>query len=337
VFSTVRSFEGTFYRQISRIVKRASDAIGLLDPIIAHDVRRGAAREIALMPHTHMPGKDTTVAVLGHGARAQLSGITDAYIGSGIKLDLQDRLNLDLSKDSHFDIAKASTPYAVNRATRSQVERTTNEVVALGEDPQDRNARRRVRYSLDKVDRKRFKKDHDPSTVTDEGEPSREAPVSGRTRGKSLSSSVPEPAKHDVATKRLTRRGLKRPAGAPQPSLETDGQSSSSNLLPPPTLRRSNRIDKSSDGQVPIEVDGAVDLLPQPGVSTEASDAVEFIDISLILNTDNLVLGQEESRVFAALTGNVDEFVTRCSSINVHTGVLGSRVSGNSRDAPARF
>ncbi|KFZ16943.1 hypothetical protein V501_01982 [Pseudogymnoascus sp. VKM F-4519 (FW-2642)] len=118
--------------------------------LTSHDLRRGAARDIANMKQGFKGlATDAIAAVLGHSKKAHDRGITARYVGPSSADLWQPRIQE--SYDDPYGVEVASAPYLKRRKLG------TNEVTALcvdqGLDPDDTNARQRVAYHYKRLRR----------------------------------------------------------------------------------------------------------------------------------------------------------------------------------------
>ena len=68
--------------QIYHTLSKAGLKIGIIAPISPLDTRRGAARDIALLPHKIKgPATSTVAAALGHSRTSYNKGVTSRYTG----------------------------------------------------------------------------------------------------------------------------------------------------------------------------------------------------------------------------------------------------------------
>lgn len=71
--------------QVGRTVKAAGLLAGILTPLVTHDVRRGASRDVAKLPSEEAirgVASPTVAKSLGHNYRSLHMGVTDTYVGA---------------------------------------------------------------------------------------------------------------------------------------------------------------------------------------------------------------------------------------------------------------
>lgn len=70
--------------QVGRTVKVAGLLAGILTPLVTHDVRRGASRDVAKLPSEAVKGiaSPTVAKTLGHNYKTLYMGVTDSYVGA---------------------------------------------------------------------------------------------------------------------------------------------------------------------------------------------------------------------------------------------------------------
>ncbi|KFY24325.1 hypothetical protein V493_05304 [Pseudogymnoascus sp. VKM F-4281 (FW-2241)] len=129
--------------QISRNIADGGLLAGVLAPLTSHDLRRGAARDIANMKHSFKGLATEAIAtVLGHSKKAYDRGTTARYVGPASAELWQPRVQE--SFDDPYGLEVTSTLYLKRKKLG------TNEVTALcvdqGLDPGDVNSRQRVAY-----------------------------------------------------------------------------------------------------------------------------------------------------------------------------------------------
>ncbi|KAI9695795.1 MAG: hypothetical protein M1836_006061 [Candelina mexicana] len=103
-------------KQILQSIKLGCELAGILTPIVAHDIRRGTARDVA---HLKTPVSSNTAgvaAVLGHDHRTEQRGVTKDYIGS-LKEDVWSaRLAQPATKDP-FELQPINDSFKRRRKT----------------------------------------------------------------------------------------------------------------------------------------------------------------------------------------------------------------------------
>jgi hypothetical protein len=72
------------HEQLTKSLREMSEISGVMDGLRSHDIRRGAGREIALLPQKQINVAVATTSVarsLGHAPKSTAIGITQDYIG----------------------------------------------------------------------------------------------------------------------------------------------------------------------------------------------------------------------------------------------------------------
>ena len=94
-------------KQLLKTLREGCHLIGLVASIVAHDLRRGAAAEIA---HLHREFRGTSIAsaaaVLGHSSSLRDQEVTKKYVGHIRDDTWKRRLEADFEDDFGPDIAR---------------------------------------------------------------------------------------------------------------------------------------------------------------------------------------------------------------------------------------
>ncbi|KAG8533760.1 uncharacterized protein KY384_001501 [Bacidia gigantensis] len=163
-----------YKNQFNRIVGRAGQVAGVLAKIRSHDLRRGGAREAALLPQINGIATPGVASVLGHSHMSLQTGVTQHYVG-GMTHDVwTDRVNLGpqhpLAMEPMIDASAGRTS---NRKRTIGARQIREYCEANGFDPDDTNQRDRVRKRLKKAEHEQLIKQHLNASVedTEEGFP----------------------------------------------------------------------------------------------------------------------------------------------------------------------
>ncbi|KAJ9649659.1 hypothetical protein H2199_000437 [Coniosporium tulheliwenetii] len=136
-------------KQQTATLQLAGELTGLLSTPWTHDLRRGAAADIAHLPQPLLFGTSTpaVASALGHRPNTVGKALTDEYIGRSREDNWLLRLNAaekDTAPDN-FGPTFGATPFRPRK-------RSPDEVIAacvrLNTDPNDPNARKRAKYRL---------------------------------------------------------------------------------------------------------------------------------------------------------------------------------------------
>jgi hypothetical protein len=132
--------------QLRQTTLHASLKAGFLVRPIPHDIRRGAAKDVAHLPlvPTAATGlaNSSVAAELGQSARSLELGITAAYVGN--RNDDSWKKRVDASFQDPFGLDVTDNVYKRPRWTRVELDRIYREE---GVDPSDRRATRTVRVN----------------------------------------------------------------------------------------------------------------------------------------------------------------------------------------------
>jgi hypothetical protein len=140
--------------QLNRTVQLASIAAGLIGVVRSHDLRRGAARDVArIRAPLKTIATDTVATVLGHSERARQAGLTQNYVGAASETRWAERLdienedieNADIENNDPFGLQFASTPM---QKRRLPTEALTKEILDRELDPRSKKVRRRVAWDV---------------------------------------------------------------------------------------------------------------------------------------------------------------------------------------------
>jgi hypothetical protein len=132
-------------QQARKIVVQAGLLCGILGSIVAHDIRRGAARDTAQIK-SGFNGMATVAvsATLGHSHEAHFKGTTAAYVG-GIDDDLWAK-RVDLEYEDPFGLQVAAQPFP--KRPRLTKEEITAQCEIDGADSSDTNKRRQASQKI---------------------------------------------------------------------------------------------------------------------------------------------------------------------------------------------
>lgn len=131
--------------QVLRIVKSLALLAGIAAHVNAHDLRRGAARDLALVDVVHKGvAKAATGKALGHSKKARDRGVTDAYIGHNETDTWLPRLKQRTAADA-FGIT-LKTPY--KKAKRTSQFAITEYCKANNLNPNEKKSRQRASTAI---------------------------------------------------------------------------------------------------------------------------------------------------------------------------------------------
>ena len=129
--------------QLLKTLRSACDLAGMLQVPVTHDVRRGAAADVAHLPSS-LRGASTTdsARVLGHQSSSRESGLTARYIG-GIREDTwKKRLASDFEDD--FGPTFAEAPFKRARQSTTKVKEICEELGLDSDQPKERDRARGI-------------------------------------------------------------------------------------------------------------------------------------------------------------------------------------------------
>ncbi len=99
----------------------AANAAGLLAKLVGHDLRRGAAREVANLKRKPAGVGNTVVAsALGHSRKSLALGVTDEYVGSN-STDFWTARVREPHQDP-FGVTRAETAYETSRLSKAMLD-----------------------------------------------------------------------------------------------------------------------------------------------------------------------------------------------------------------------
>ena len=94
-------------KQLLKTLREGCHLIGLVASVVAHDLRRGAAAEMAHL-HRELGGTSiaSAAAVLGHSSSSRDQEVTKRYVGHIRDYTWKSRLEADFEDDFGPDIAR---------------------------------------------------------------------------------------------------------------------------------------------------------------------------------------------------------------------------------------
>ncbi|KFY80705.1 hypothetical protein V499_00479 [Pseudogymnoascus sp. VKM F-103] len=106
--------------QPKRLIRSEGLHAGLLAPIRTHDVRRGAARDIAHLPEGSNEGlaTDVVAAAMGHSDATRTGGVTKKYIGYARRDNWAQRVNAEFNDP--FGVTVAPAAFQARRRSRAE-------------------------------------------------------------------------------------------------------------------------------------------------------------------------------------------------------------------------
>ncbi|KAJ9636756.1 hypothetical protein H2199_007750 [Coniosporium tulheliwenetii] len=126
-------------KQMNDTLRKATDAAGMLDHVVSHDLRRGSARDLSHLATTTSGVATASVAAdMGHSYTARTKGLTQAYVGPKRDANWQKRLANSQTEEDPFGPDFAVKPYKKQRLDPKEL---TAFCEANGSDPSDRKAR----------------------------------------------------------------------------------------------------------------------------------------------------------------------------------------------------
>ncbi|KAJ9666874.1 hypothetical protein H2201_003008 [Coniosporium apollinis] len=126
-------------KQMNDTLRKATDAAGMLDHVVSHDLRRGSARDLSHLSTTTSGVATASVAAdMGHSYTARTKGLTQAYVGPKRDANWQKRLANSQTEEDPFGPDFAVKPYKKQRLDPKEL---TAFCEANGSDPSDRKAR----------------------------------------------------------------------------------------------------------------------------------------------------------------------------------------------------
>ncbi|KAI1348624.1 hypothetical protein F5Y01DRAFT_328306 [Xylaria sp. FL0043] len=137
-------------RSNARILREISIVGGVVQPIIPHDIRRGAAKEVARLPADlgRVGVTESARLLLGHSFATAESGITQDYIGD-LELDIwTSRVEMTVQQGTKHVLEVAAPP----PKRRLAADKIDNKCAEQDRDPQDKTSRRHAAHLLHKED-----------------------------------------------------------------------------------------------------------------------------------------------------------------------------------------
>jgi hypothetical protein len=164
--------------QILGTVRLGCELCGILIPVVAHDIRRGTARDVAYMDAPSKVKTTAAAAALGHTNVAKFKGVTADYIGPAKQDVWSDRLAHPAPND---DFAIDMIDASFKRRKRVKHEEILNMYEKNGLDYNVRKDRDRASRMIRDEDKDQFLRKH---RLVDRGE------LSGQDSIKDLGSST---------------------------------------------------------------------------------------------------------------------------------------------------
>ncbi len=283
---------------------------------VSHDLRRGAAAEMALLgPMTNMENARVT---LGHSREAAHRGTTDKYIGR-LKGDTWSaRINNSVNvPEDPFDVQLAPTKFVLRKIATKDIDNycTSNDL-----DLEDRQSRYKARTALEKVQYDQWLA-HQQLMMNTPSAPSRTAEVLSSGNVSHTPARI-DPASLDQA---LMRGPLADITNLPR--------------LPPATRVQDDASDASEDIEEPSvrAMIGVLGLHDDNHSSKPSADAVDSMSLAYV----SMLASVRPSEQSSILTSPISDFVGFLSTINLVSTATPNlpydAETGGSRDVPSKF
>ncbi|KAK6002407.1 hypothetical protein QM012_002045 [Aureobasidium pullulans] len=91
--SAVISSSPTTGSQLGHTLNEAAKLTGINEPLIPHDIRRGAARDMYRLPSLSIAGSSAAQTLLDHSESSLRSGVTDEYVNEPVDSRWEERAN----------------------------------------------------------------------------------------------------------------------------------------------------------------------------------------------------------------------------------------------------
>jgi hypothetical protein len=108
--------------QINRTVQLGAELAGITEHVIAHDLRRGAVRDVVNLSKSTVKGQvgRLVAKAVGHSEGTLVKGVTDAY--SGHLKDNIWKARLDEAQSEEFGLTTTSRPFKRQRCTKDKID-----------------------------------------------------------------------------------------------------------------------------------------------------------------------------------------------------------------------